>query len=108
MRISKLNAITSFRVHLDVGLAEKYTDYYGGHKASEKINEFVGDMVYASRAAMNNMTQSRRDDIESLYFVLTCLAGFTSPFEKKKFKDLLKRKEQFCTHLLNIVRDIYN
>lgn len=55
-------------------------------------------------AAMNNKTQNRRDDIESLYFVLAYVAGFTSPFEKKKFKDLYEQKEQFSGNKLYLVR----
>lgn len=69
----------------------------------KKINEFFGEPSFASRQAMANMTQSRRDDIESLYYILAYLAGITSPFEGKDLKKLAGEKSKFCENLPHIV-----
>lgn len=53
---------------------------------------------------MDNLTQFRRDDIESLYYVLADLAGFTELFGKKNKKDFAGEKFDFCTRQPYVVR----
>lgn len=101
--IWKLDVITSFCICLDVGRADKYRYPNGSHQPSQKIKEFVGETFYASRWAMANMTQGRRDDIESLYFVLLHLAGLSSTYVDKNFRDLYKEKEKLSVNLTHIV-----
>lgn len=69
----------------------------------KKTNEFIGEVKFASRQGMANMTQSPRDDMESLYYVLTYLAGFTAPFEAKDSKKMANEKEKFLTSSRRIV-----
>lgn len=64
-------------------------------------------MTFASRAAMGNMSQSKRDDIESLYYVLAHLAGFKSVFEVKEPKKLHDDKFLFCSNHHFIVRILF-
>lgn len=51
---------------------------------------------------MTEIKPSRRDDIESLYYVLTYIVGGVSLFEKKG-DDLYKNKVTFCNNATYMV-----
>lgn len=89
--------------YIDFGLAEKYRDSKGTHRPYEKSGEFVAVLPFASRSAMVKRTQSRRDDIESLYYLLTYLSGITPP-QGNDMKKLFSDKDQFCKNFDHIVR----
>lgn len=88
---------------IDVGLAEKYKDSNGIHRACEKTDKFTEVTAFASRSATNQRTQSRRDDIESLYYLIAFLFGIPLP-RGNDTKELYSDKDQFCKDSEHIVR----
>ncbi|CDW72575.1 UNKNOWN [Stylonychia lemnae] len=58
---------------IDFGLSTKYTDVNGEHLAKTGEEVFVGNQIFASRRAMLTKSQSRRDDLESMFYMLMFL-----------------------------------
>ncbi len=55
---------------IDFGMAIKYIDSSGKHNPQERIKTFYGTEQYASLSSHMYITQSRRDDLESLLYNL--------------------------------------
>jgi serine/threonine protein kinase len=87
---------------IDFGFAKKYTDKGQGHIALQTNKASLGDGVFASLRSHFGLQQSRRDDLESVAYVLMYLTiGFVpwrnlKPSEMKEIK-ASNRVEQFCS-----------
>ncbi|PVI00051.1 kinase-like protein [Periconia macrospinosa] len=68
---------------IDFGFAKRYCDPKTGlHIRRRKVGGFVGTSRYASANAHNSYVQSRRDDLESLGYVLVELCGGLLPWQQ--------------------------
>lgn len=97
---------------IDFGLAKKYIKN-GKHYSFNKNNKFCGTARYASIAAHRGETQSRKDDIESVCYLLIYLFRSSLPWmgihhkdKKKKYQLILEKKEslseeELCHQLPN-------
>ena len=76
---------------IDFGLAEKYQNSKGKHINKCIKNGLVGTASYASLNAHLGFEQSRKDDLESLFFVLVYLSTGNLPWMKLNMEDREER-----------------
>jgi casein kinase 1 len=72
-------------------MAIKYVDDEGKHKPQERIKSFYGTEQYASLSSHMYITQSRRDDLESLLYNLVYMHTGKLPWLKLPETDKKKR-----------------
>lgn len=77
---------------IDFGLAKKYVKRNNDHIPFVKNNKFCGTARYASIAAHKGYTQSRKDDLEAIGYMLVYLFRGKLPWEQIKCKD---KKEKY-------------
>ena len=65
---------------IDFGLAQRYHDADGNHIPMKKQGTFKGNIIFASKNAFNLLTQSRRDDLISLCYLLLYIIDGDLPF----------------------------
>lgn len=85
---------------IDFGLAKKYVKKNDEHILFNKNNKFCGTARYASIAAHKGYTQSRKDDLEAIGYMLVYLFRSKLPWEgiknkdkKEKYRLILEKKE---------------
>lgn len=85
---------------IDFGLAKKYVKRNNEHIPFIKNNKFCGTARYASIAAHKGYTQSRKDDLEAIGYMLVYLFRGKLPWEgikhkdkKEKYRLILEKKE---------------
>lgn len=93
---------------IDFGLCTEYLDQSTGkHIAFGQTQEFVGNMAFSSKYAMDFSTQGRRDDLISLSYLLLYLRVGQLDFldypcslkdPKKIFEYVCKRKHELTPH----------
>ena len=92
----------------DYGLSGAFIDHeYWDHYDFSDNASFVGTMRYASRHALNCYTQSRRDDLESLGYVMIYLFSGRLPWQgldisnkKRKMKEICRIKSSMSIQVL--------
>lgn len=92
---------------LDFGLAKKYIKKNGEHIDFTDDRKFVGTARYASINAHKGVEQSRRDDLESLGYILVYFFKGKLPWQgvkhaekKKRYAAIKKMKEQTTVETL--------
>lgn len=88
---------TSRRIKLiDFGLAKRFIDSRDQHIACEENRSFTGTARYASINSLKRFTHSRRDDLESIGYILVYFLKGTLPwqnvrqsFDKKQRKEII-------------------
>jgi len=93
---------------IDFGLAEKYI-LLNQHRENLKKKGFSGTPLYSSISVMQGYTSSRRDDIESLgYLLLYLIRGGILPWNQMSIQDIFvcKLNYDFCEKKENIAREI--
>ena len=104
---------------IDFGLAKKWIDEKGEHYKFQKINKFCGTVRYASINALKGLEQSRRDDLESIGYILVYLFKRKLPWQiknkdkKKRHKIVSKMKqdievEELCKDLPKEMTTYFN
>lgn len=58
---------------IDFGLASHYLDDNGDHIKHTQLNRFSGNFLFASLNSCRGFNKSRRDDVESAFYVLIYL-----------------------------------
>lgn len=76
---------------IDFGLACRYLETDDSHKVYKSVPCFYGTERYASIAAHDRKTQSRKDDLESILYTLVYLYKGRLPWQHCKENDKLKR-----------------
>ena len=76
---------------IDLGMALKYIDKNGNHLDQTVTSTFYGTEVYASISSHNYKSQSRRDDLESLFYMLVTLFKGKLPWHNLKITDKKER-----------------
>lgn len=64
---------------IDFGLCSKIFNKNGTHKTQEKVSSFYGNSLFASDSMSALMTTSRKDDLESLMYIMCYLLTGTLP-----------------------------
>lgn len=64
---------------IDFALVTKIFHKNGQHKAQEKVKGFYGNSLFASDSMVNLKTTARKDDLESLMYILCYLYNGTLP-----------------------------
>ena len=98
---------------IDFGLSKKYKSERGKHVKFSFTKHITGTPRFCSYNAMRGVEQSRRDDLESLsylilYFFLGALPwqGLKITSQKQRFKEIAKMKKNM--NLKNICKDCPN
>lgn len=58
---------------IDFGLSTSFKDHRGNHIKKEYTEQFSGNILFASLNSCRYKTKSRRDDLESLMYILIFL-----------------------------------
>jgi serine/threonine protein kinase len=88
---------------IDFGLAKRYINKNGDHISYCENKKFCGTARYASIAAHKNVEQSRKDDLESIAYILIYLYKGKLPWQGVRNKDkreryrLIGEKKEKCT-----------
>ena len=87
---------------IDFGLTQKFVDLNGDHIEKTYIRKFSGNFLFASLNSCRGYNKSRRDDIESAFYLLIYLLNqcylpwcdFEQRFANQQieFKDLLRER----------------
>jgi serine/threonine protein kinase len=85
---------------IDFGLATRYLDRHSLHYSQKQNTKFVGTARYASINAHLGNTQSRKDDLESIGYMLVYFfkgflpwQGITESVKEKKYQLILEKKQ---------------
>lgn len=76
---------------IDFGLSKKYLKKNGEHINFSDKKKFCGTARYASIAAHTNQEQSRKDDLESILYILVYMYKGKLPWQGIKHKDKKER-----------------
>lgn len=76
---------------IDFGLAKSYINKKGEHISYYKTRKFCGTARYASIAAHKSYEQSRKDDLESIGYILVYLYKGQLPWQNIKCKNKKQR-----------------
>jgi serine/threonine protein kinase len=87
---------------IDFGLAKKYIKNNGDHISFKRTNKFCGTARYASIAAHKGHEHSRKDDLESIGYLLVYLYRGKLPWQNLKHKDKKKRYNMIMGKKLSI------
>jgi len=83
---------------IDFGLYRKYKDdQHGRHVPHSRDNPFIGTTRYASVNAHDGIQLSRRDDMESLGFVLIYLYKGSLPWQGLGIKNISEKHKKFVS-----------
>lgn len=78
---------------IDYGLAKRYRDEHTRiHITYKEGRSLIGTARYASRNSLKGIEQSRRDDLESICYILIYLMKGSLPWQGLKLKE---KKEKF-------------
>ena len=78
---------------IDFGLAKQYLDVSGNHIPPDKCRKLTGTARYVSTNVHSGISPSRRDDIESIGYLLIYLLTGSLPWQKIKHSDKTKKYE---------------
>jgi serine/threonine protein kinase len=85
---------TSLKI-IDFGLARRYLNEKGEHIKEEHGRKLTGTARYVSINVHNGITPSRRDDIESIFYIILYLLNGGLPWQKKKEIEIKERKKKY-------------
>ena len=89
----KKNSKNSHVIHLiDFGCGFKYNEKSGNHKVSKFDYMYAGNLMFSSVNICRGMQLSRRDDIESLLYLLAYMLNKSQLPWSKFQKNLAKKK----------------
>ena len=77
---------------IDFGLSNKYKTADGSHIVMAEGREFLGTTRFASFRTHKGISQSRRDDLEQLAYVLVYLCRGSLPWSALKFRTRLEKE----------------
>lgn len=90
---------------IDFGLSKSYTRKNGNHIQETNNHKFVGTARYASINAHKGISQSRRDDLESLGYLLVFFYKGKLPWQGIQTKDKAKRLSMIRDKKMSITRE---
>lgn len=95
---------------IDFGLAKRYIDNEGEHIPLKMGKSLVGSINYSSINVQQGVEASRRDDLESIVYIILFLLKNGIPWENCISKEVLKKKqechEEPIQHLLVYCRSL--
>lgn len=99
---------TQNTLHLfDFGLSSQYIDKEGSHHPKKTGLSLIGTMRYASQNNHRGILQSRRDDLEALFYVLLYFHNGTLEWKHvvKDVDDRLIRSKLILEHKIQLMED---
>ena len=102
---------------IDFGLSKKYRSKKGNHIKFSITNNITGTPRYCSINALRGAEQSRRDDLESLFYVILYFFRGSVPWQNLKIKSRserfnkineIKKKIDYKYLCKNLPEEVYN
>ena len=74
---------------IDFGISSKFLKADGSHISKLQYTSFSGNFMFASLNSISKYSQSRRDDLQSLFYIMIFLLNGSLPWTDfgNKFKD---------------------
>ena len=104
---------------IDFAMAKKIYNKNGNHKEKVKQSEFHGNFMYGSESMVNKTSISRKDELESMMYILCFLYSGTLPIiewlnknierihMKHIFEEICKyrieKKKEYCEQVTNLL-----
>jgi len=82
---------------IDFGVCKRYTNDEGNHIEMKKISKIIGSLNYCSINSHNLCELSRRDDLESLGYMLINLSCGNLIWDKLTFPNVIKERKELLT-----------
>lgn len=79
---------------IDLGDATPFLKRDGSHMRKENTGEIVGTLPFGSVSMLKGYTQSRRDDLESLVYLMVYLYNGRVPWTGEKDVDVIARRKR--------------
>lgn len=80
---------------VDFGLSKKYIDNEGNHIPFKTGKSMVGSINFSSINVQKGFVSSRRDDLESILYIMIFLLNGDVPWNNYDEKDVLERKQSY-------------
>jgi casein kinase 1 len=82
---------------IDFGLCKRYVNDLGEHLKIKEVSKIIGSLNYCSQNSHLYNDLSRRDDLESLGYILIYLSLGNLPWEKITFEKTIKERKELLT-----------
>lgn len=79
---------------IDLGDAAPFVQRDGSHIAKEQTGEIVGTLAFGSVSMLKGYTQSRRDDLESVVYLMAYLYNGRLPWTGERNPDVIARRKK--------------
>lgn len=80
---------------IDFGLSKKYIDNEGNHVPLKTEKSLVGSVNFSSINVQKGFEASRRDDLESILYIIIFLLNEDIPWNNCHEKEVLERKQSY-------------
>lgn len=87
---------------IDFGICKRYTNDDGKHNEFKKISKIIGSLNYCSINAHELCELSRRDDLESLGYILIYLSSGQLPWENLTLEEEIGKRKKLLTSNIKI------
>ena len=85
---------------IDYGMCKRFTLEEGNHIEQKKVSQIIGSLNYCSINTHNLMEQSRRDDLESVAYILIYLSTGNLLWDKiTSSQGVKERKEALISNI---------
>ena len=85
---------------IDFGFAKKYIDNEGNHIPLKRGKSLVGSINYSSLNVQQGIESSRRDDMESILYIVFFLLNLRLPWENLLAEEVLIKKKDFNNEII--------
>ena len=86
-------------VHLiDFGLSHSFLDEHGKHQVENHVKGFKGTWGFCSLRTAQRLMQTRRDDLESLLYLICYMIRINLPWIPEHSKMTHAKKKAFIVH----------
>jgi len=87
---------------IDYGMCKRYSNEQGNHIDPKQISQIIGSINYCSVNTHNLIEQSRRDDLESVAYILLYLSTGNLLWEKINSSQGVKERKEVLTSDIKI------
>jgi serine/threonine protein kinase len=90
---------------IDFGFAKKYMDNEGNHIDFKTGKSLVGSINYSSINVQQGIEATRRDDLESILYIIIFLLKKCLPWENCREGEVLQKKKEYSETSIKFLLD---